>query len=43
LKAGSRRHEHIVGFEKPEDGKTKFELVALDLPGGITGDSDKSD
>ena len=37
LKAGSRRHE------KPEDGKTKFELVALDLPGGITGDSDKSD
>jgi len=43
LKAGSRRHEHIVGFEKPEDGKTKFELVALDLPGGITGESDKSD
>ena len=43
LKAGSRRHEHIVGFEKPEDGKTKFELVALDLPGGITGEADKSD
>jgi len=42
LKAGSRRHEHIVGFEKPEDGKTKFELVALDLPADH-GESDKSD
>ena len=32
LKAGSKRHQHIVGFEKPKDGKTTFALVALDLP-----------
>jgi hypothetical protein len=43
LKAGSRRHQHIIGFEKPEDGKTKFEMVALDLPAGIDNNSDKSD
>lgn len=43
LKAGSRRHQHIVGFESPEDGKTRFALVALDLPAGMDGDSDKSD
>lgn len=40
LKAGSKRHQHIVGFETPKDGKTKFALVALDLPSGM---SDKSD
>ncbi len=34
LKAGSKRHQHIVGVhEQKEDGKTVFELVALDLPG----------
>ena len=43
LKAGSRRHQHIVGFEGPEDGKTRFALVALDLPAGMDGDSGKSD
>jgi len=43
LKAGSRRHQHIVGFESPADGKTKFALVALDLPAGIDNESDKSD
>ncbi len=32
LKAGSKRHQHIVGFEHPKDGKTLFALVALDLP-----------
>ena len=42
LKAGSKRHQHIVGFEDPKDGKTRFGLVALDLPSGVdTGD--KSD
>lgn len=42
LKAGSKRHQHIVGFEDPKDGKTRFALVALDLPSGVeTGD--KSD
>ena len=32
LKAGSTRHQHIVGFEDPKEGKTRFALVALDLP-----------
>jgi hypothetical protein len=43
LKAGSKRHQHIVGFEDPKDGKTRFALVALDLPAGTDKDSDKSD
>ncbi len=34
LKAGSKRHQHIVGFEEPKDGKTRFALVSLDLPIG---------
>jgi hypothetical protein len=33
-----------VGFEEPKNGQTRFALVALDLPAGVTGgDSDKSD
>ncbi len=32
LKAGSERHQHIVGFEAPVNGQTRFALVALDLP-----------
>ncbi len=36
LKAGSKRHQHILGFESRQDGKTRFALVALDLPAGIT-------
>ncbi|HWE84705.1 MAG TPA: hypothetical protein VG267_07160 [Terracidiphilus sp.] len=43
LKAGSKRHQHIVGFENPVAGKTRFALVALDLPAGVEGNSDKSD
>jgi len=43
LKAGSRRHQHIVGFEEPKDGKTRFALVALDLPAGMDSNSSKSD
>lgn len=35
LKAGSKRHQHILGIENPEDGKTRFALVALDLPVGV--------
>lgn len=35
LKAGSKRHQHILGFEKPKDGKTRFALVALDLPAAV--------
>jgi hypothetical protein len=43
LKAGSKRHQHIVGFEDPKDGQTRFALVALDLPEGMDKDSGKSD
>ncbi len=43
LKAGSRRHQHIVGFEHGDSSKTRFAMVALDLPAGAVGDSDKSD
>jgi hypothetical protein len=42
LKAGSKRHQHIVGFESSAPGQTKFALVALDLPIG-DGNSGKSD
>jgi hypothetical protein len=43
LKAGSRRHQHIVGFEDPKDGKNRFALVAIDLPAIVDKDSGKSD
>jgi hypothetical protein len=43
LKAGSKRHQHIVGFETPKDGETRFALVALDLPAGLDKSSGKSD
>jgi len=40
LKAGSQRHQHILGFEDSADGKTRFALVALDLPASVSGKSD---
>jgi hypothetical protein len=43
LKAGSKRHQHIVGFENSKAGQTRFALVALDLPAGLDNNSDKSD
>lgn len=43
LKAGSKRHQHIVGFEEPKDGRTRFALVALDLPAAVEGDAKKRD
>jgi hypothetical protein len=43
LKAGSKRHQHIVGFEEPKDGRTRFVLVALDLPAVVEGDAKKRD
>jgi len=43
LKAGSKSHQHIVGFEEDEGGRTRFSLVSLDLPEGSGSDSAKSD
>ncbi|HEX3892562.1 MAG TPA: hypothetical protein VHW46_08315 [Terracidiphilus sp.] len=43
LKAGSKHHQHIVGFETPKDGNTHYALVAIDLPSGIDTKDDKSD
>jgi len=43
LKAGSKRHQHIVGFENAKNGETRFALVALDLPAGMDKSSGKSD
>lgn len=40
LKAGSKLHQHIVGFEDEKNGKTRFALVALDLPGNMGNDDD---
>jgi hypothetical protein len=42
LKAGSERHQHIMGFDEPANGQTRFELVALDLPAVVTEGSGKS-
>ena len=41
LKAGSKRHQHIVGFEDSKSGKTHFALVALDLPNMGNDDNGK--
>jgi hypothetical protein len=44
LKAGSKRHQHILGFEDRQGGATRFALVALDLPAGLDKNSSgKSD
>jgi hypothetical protein len=43
LKAGSRRHQHVVGFEDPADGQTRFALVAVDLPVDFDNPTGKSD
>ena len=43
LKAGSKRHQHIVGFERSQDGKTRFALVELHLPSDLAGTRGKSD
>jgi hypothetical protein len=38
LKAGSKKHQHIVGVQdQKENGKTVFAMVALDLPGSSSG------
>ena len=43
LKAGSEHHQHILGFDNPVNGQTRFALVAIDLPTGIGGDSGSKD
>lgn len=43
LKAGSKRHQHIVGFENSGPNDTRFALVALDLPAGTDEDAGKKD
>jgi len=43
LKAGSERHQHIVGFESSKGKMNRFALVALDLPADVGSDSGKSD
>lgn len=43
LKAGSKRHQHIVGFESSAPGQTRFALVAVDLPGGSRSENASSD
>jgi hypothetical protein len=43
LRAGSKRHQHIVGFESSAPGQTRFSLVALDLPVGVEGSAGSKD
>ncbi len=40
LKAGSKHKQNIVGFEKPQDGQTRFSLVSIQLPSGPDNTSD---
>lgn len=40
LKAGSKRHQHIVGFQEPKNGQTRFALVAIDLPANVGHDDE---
>jgi hypothetical protein len=43
LKAGSKHHQHIVGFESAAPGQTRFSLVALDLPFSSSNNQGSSD
>jgi len=43
LKAGSKRHQHILGFEGRSGNDTRFSLVAIDLPAAVDSKSGKSD
>jgi hypothetical protein len=43
LKAGSKRHQHIVAFRSSRPGETRFVLVELELPASAEGGSGKSD
>ncbi len=43
LKAGSKRHQHIIGFDAPKNGRTQFALISLDLPANMESKDDTSD
>jgi hypothetical protein len=43
LKAGSKRHQHILGFEGRSGNETRFTLVAVDLPASTESKSGNSD
>jgi hypothetical protein len=42
LKAGSKRHQHIVGIESTDGPGTTFSLVELDLPADVEGDKSET-
>jgi hypothetical protein len=42
LKAGSKRHQHIMGIEKNDGSGTSFSLVELDLPAGTDNGKQES-
>jgi hypothetical protein len=42
LRAGSKRHQHIVGIEKNTGSGTRFSLVELQLPAVVDGDKRES-
>jgi hypothetical protein len=42
LKAGSKHHQYIFGFEESKDGKTQFVLLELVLPTDSDGDKGKN-
>jgi len=42
LKAGSKRHQHIVGIESPDGPGTTFSLVELDLPAAVENDKQET-
>lgn len=43
LKAGSKRRQHLVSFDSPQDGNTRFVLVSLELPVDLDHGSQQSD
>jgi hypothetical protein len=43
LKAGSKRHQHIVAFQSSQPGETRFTLIQLDLPANADGGQRRSD
>jgi hypothetical protein len=43
LKAGSQRHQHIVGIKTTSGSGTKFALIELDLPASIDNSKSESD